>query len=76
MRGEEAVPGIQCQEVFLRITVTHHYGSHNKAAFISDYFIEHLLQLKLYEVLMNRGCQCVNVRQMRIFCVGYLCISP
>ena len=50
MRGEEAVPGIQCQEVFLRITVTHHYGSHNKAAFISDFFIEHLLQLKVYEV--------------------------
>ena len=41
---EEAVPGIQCQEVFLRITVTHH-GSHTKAAFISDYFIKHFMNI-------------------------------
>ena len=41
---EEAVPGIQCQEVFLRITVTHH-GSHNKAAFRSAYFIKHFMNI-------------------------------
>ena len=50
---EEALPGIQCQEVFLCITMTHH-GSHNKAAFISDYFIKYLTNIytELCEVHM------------------------